>query len=212
MWRPALQHTLSLRYGWTLEGCYSLVRLVCFSLLHAIWSFSWCLQCKEAFIRVMKVLAELFTADNALIRQTTYWQRIEPRTVLWSARIAFLCPCAWPQCSALGKSWKLAPLTWISTQCCFARSLQARSLRQQQFIVKIGTVRKHFTWTGASWGIKVWYSRVTYLHKHEYLFCRHKRRPSFPLYRWLQEVLQDTMLVKSRRQSSNLQYVFFGDY
>ena len=40
---------------------------------------------------------------------------------------------------------KLVPLTWISTQCYLARSLQARSPRQQQYIVKIDTVWKHFT-------------------------------------------------------------------
>ena len=35
---------------------------------------------------------------------------LHPRIAYWSARIAFLCPCAWPRCNALGKLKKFAPL------------------------------------------------------------------------------------------------------
>ena len=72
---PALQHTLSLRYGSTLDGRHSLVRLVCFSLLHAIWSFSWWLQCKEVFIKVMEVLVNYLEADNVHLHHCQHCQR-----------------------------------------------------------------------------------------------------------------------------------------
>ena len=95
-WRPALQHTLLLRYGSTLKGCYSLVRLVCFSLLHAMWSFSWWLQCKEAFIKVMNILVNYLEADNigSCIRALHFG----PRTLHFCVLVH-----AWPQCNVLGQ-------------------------------------------------------------------------------------------------------------
>ena len=133
----------------TLEGRHSLVRLVCFSLVHAIWSFSWCLQCKEAFIKVMKVLVELFTGRQ-------YIENIlHLHIAFWSVCIAFLCPCAWPQCSVLGKFWKLALLhelvllpclLQISSIAIFATIVLWYLLILNMFTTKVGGEFKWSSW------------------------------------------------------------------
>ena len=68
------------------------------NILFPILPRPWCFQLASA-LRYLTLLSRG--------RQRGF---LHPRIAYWSARIAFLCPCAWPHCNALGKLKKFAPL------------------------------------------------------------------------------------------------------